>query len=88
MHGIASQEHAALVIEVLADSLADLVRRPPVAVFVCQLIRCNNLLRSGENSIGCDLRPIRSTTGVGLDLRELDVEPGKLVLTWNDHHRS
>jgi hypothetical protein len=88
MYSITSQEHAALMVEVLADSLADLVCCPPVAVLVRQLVRCDNLLRRRNNGLRRDLRPVCSTTGVRFDLRKLDVKAGYLVFAWNDHHRS
>jgi hypothetical protein len=86
MYSISSQEYAALVMEVLADSLADLVCRPPVAVFVCELVWCDNLLRRGDDGFRCDLGSVRPATGVGLDLCELDVEAGDFILTRNNHH--
>ena len=88
MHRITSQEYSILVVEVRADTLADLVRSPPVAVFVSQLVGCNNFLGSFDDGVWCDLGSISSTTCIWLDLGELDVKSNEFVFAGNDHERS
>jgi hypothetical protein len=88
MHSITSQKHAAVMVEVLANSLADLVCCPPIAVLVRQIIWRYDLLCSRDDGIRRNFRPVGSSTGVWFDLFKLDIEPSELVLAGDDHHRA
>jgi hypothetical protein len=69
---------------VLAHSLPDLVRRPPIAVVILDLVRAQDPLRGFEDQIWSDLRAIDPST-TGRYFLQLDVEPHQLVLSRYDH---
>ena len=74
-----------MLAEVVANPLSDLIRRPPVAVVIIDLIGAHDLLGSLDDHLGRDLRSVHPPHP-GVHLGELDVQPHDLVLSRYNHH--
>lgn len=62
VNSIAREEYALVQGEVITDSLANLIRSPPVAVSVGELVRVQDLLRRCQNDLWVDFGSVNDLT--------------------------
>ena len=85
MHSISRQKHSLVQGELIPHALANLIRCPPVAVLVCQLVRRNAALCRLQNQFRRNLRPVCAPTVANGYLPQLDIQSHQLLLTGDDH---
>jgi hypothetical protein len=67
--------------------LPNLIRRPLVAIPICDLVRPHDLLRTLQDRLRIDLAAIH-LLAIPFLRRQLDVQPDQLVLSRNPYHRA
>lgn len=74
VHGVAGEKEPLVDAELRANSLANLIGGPPVAVVINDLVRVEDLLSGLEDGVWRDLCPVSATGGVGADFSQLDIQ--------------
>lgn len=86
MNGITCEEDTVALRKFITHALSNLVRSPPVAIRVVELIWVHDTLSRFQDDLGSDPGPVSfGAILLAICRLKLDIESNKFILTGNDH---